>query len=87
LAGLLAFWTAAAAAAAADTAAGEVDDEAEVAVSLRGSVGNELADADERTQRAGCNCDRSDEVLSARRDRLDGVAGVSWEADGGEEEE
>ena len=39
------------------------------------------------THLAGCSCDSSDDVLSARRDRLDGVAGPSArsEEEGGDE--
>ena len=42
------------------------------------STADAACDAEERTQRDGCNCDRREEVLSAKRDRLDGVDGPAW---------
>ena len=37
------------------------------------------------THLAGCSCDSSDDVLSASRDRRDGVAGPSARSEGGDE--
>ena len=36
--------------------------------------------AEDLTQREGWSCDRSEEVLSAKRDRRDGVEGPTWPA-------
>jgi hypothetical protein len=38
----------------------------------------DVCDVDDRTQRDGWSCERSEEVLSAKRDLRDGVEGPAW---------